>query len=107
MRIEMRGVKLELGDDLREHVERRLRFALGRLAGRIDRLMVRLSDVNGPRGGTDKTCRISVALIPRGVVIVEGSGDDEFTLASLAAKRAGRAVRRELERRRLGRNPRV
>ena len=67
---------------------------------RIHRLTVRLTDVNGPRGGLDKRCRIAVALVPRGVVMVEGSGDDPFALVAGAAERAGRAVRRELERRR-------
>ena len=103
MQPEMRGVNYELSNGLKDHIERRLRFALGRFAERIDRLSVRLSDVNGPRGGIDKRCRIAVALVPRGVVMVEGSGDDPFALVTEAAKRAGRAVRRALERRRRGR----
>ena len=96
MQVEMRGVNYELGDDLKDHIERRLRFALGRFAARIARLTVRLSDVNGPRGGIDKRCRIAVALVPRGVMVIEGSGDDSFALIADAARRAGRAVRREL-----------
>ena len=100
MQLEMRGVNYELNDELRDHIERRLRFALRRFATRIDRLTVRLSDVNGPRGGIDKRCRIAVALIPRGVVMLERSGDDPFALVADAAKRARRSVRRVLERRR-------
>lgn len=41
-------------DALRQYVERRLRFALGRFAHRLDQLQVRLEDVNGPRGGLDQ-----------------------------------------------------
>jgi putative sigma-54 modulation protein len=100
MQMEMRGVNYDLNDVLKDHIEHRLRFALGRFAARIHRLTVRLTDVNGPRGGLDKRCRIAVALVPRGVVMVEGSGDDPFVLITDAAKRVGRAVRRELERRR-------
>src|SRR3954451_12101018 len=100
MRLRMRGVNCEMDDELKGHIERRLRFALGRFAARIDRLTVRLSDVNGPRGGVDKRCRIAVTLVPRGVVMVEGSGDDPFTLVSDAAKRAVRSVQRALGRRR-------
>jgi putative sigma-54 modulation protein len=106
MQLEMRGVNYNLNDVLRDYIERRLRFALGRFAARIHRLRVRLTDVNGPRGGLDKRCRIAVALVPRGVVIVEGSGDDPFALIADAAKRAGRVVRRGLERRRRGRTRR-
>ena len=107
MKLQMIGVNFELNDELKEHIERRIRFALGRFASRIRRLRVRLTDVNGPRGGIDKHCQIAVALAPRGVVMVEGSGDDPFALIADAAKRAGRTVRRELERRRQGRIVRV
>src|SRR5690242_487729 len=107
MQLEMRGVNFELDDKLTDHIERRLRFALGRFAARIDRLTVHLSDVNGPRGGIDKRCRIAVALVPRGRVMVEGLGDDPFTLVTDTAKRARRAVRRTIERRRAGRAVRV
>lgn len=100
MRLEIQGVNYGLNDDLKEHVERRLHFALGRLEARIDRVTVRFSDLNGPRGGIDKQCRITVNLIPRGVVRLEGTGDDPFALVDRAAKRVGRAVRRTLERRR-------
>jgi putative sigma-54 modulation protein len=103
MQLEILGVNLALSDELRGHIERRLRSALGRFAARIDRLTVRLCDVNGPRGGVDKRCRIAVTLIPRGLVMVEGQGHDPFTLISRAAKRARRSVRRALERRRRGR----
>ena len=103
MRLEMRGVNFELADELVDHIERRLRFALGRFAARINRLTVHLTDVNGPRGGIDKRCRIAVALVPRGMVMIEGSGQDPFALISDAAKRARRSVRRALERRRRGR----
>jgi putative sigma-54 modulation protein len=101
MQLEMRGVNYNLDEGLKAHIERRLRFALGRFATRIHRSTVRLTDVNGPRGGVDKRCRIAVLLVPRGVVMVEGSGDNPFALVADAAKRAGRAVRRELERRRV------
>jgi len=103
MRLEILGVHVELDEDLRDYIERRLRTALGRFAARIDRATVRLTDVNGPRGGVDKRCRIAVALIPRGLVIVEGQGDGPFALISRAAKRARRSVRRAIERRRRGR----
>jgi ribosome-associated translation inhibitor RaiA len=103
MNLDVRGVKYELGERLLEHLERRLRFALGRFASRIAGVSVRLSDVNGPRGGIDKRCRIAIALIPRGVVRVEAPGDDPFALVARAAKRAGRAVHRALGRRRRAR----
>src|SRR5690349_3646597 len=100
MNLEIRGVTYELDAELEAYIERRLRFAFGRFARRIGRVVVRLSDVNGPRGGIDKRCRLSVALIPRGVLRIEGTGADPFALVAHVAKRARRAVQRALGRRR-------
>jgi putative sigma-54 modulation protein len=100
MQLEIRGVNYELDDELKDHTARRLRFALGRFTDRVGRVTVHLSDVNGPRGGVDKRCRIAVALVPRGVAMVEGSDHDPFALVARAAKRVGQSVRRTLERRR-------
>lgn len=100
MRLEIHGAKIELDDELKDYTARRLRSALGRLAGRVARVTVRMSDVNGPRGGIDKRCRIAISLVPRGEVMVEGSGRDPFLLVAREARRIGRSVRRELGRRR-------
>jgi len=100
MQLRIYGVNYTLDDGLKDFITRRLHFALGRFAPRISRLTVRLTDVNGPRGGVDKRCRITAELTPRGEVAIEGMGDDPVSLAADAAKRIGRAVRRELERRR-------
>ena len=72
MQLRIRGVNYGLDDVLKDHIERRLRYALGRFAAPIQRLTVRLTDVNGPRGGLYCCRRIAVALVPRGVVTVLG-----------------------------------
>lgn len=58
MKVDIQGLGLRLSASLVEHGERRLRFALTRISDRIRRVTVRLGDVDGPRGGEDKFCRI-------------------------------------------------
>lgn len=85
---------------LRQRVERRLGFALGRFGNRVGRVAVHLSDVNGTRGGVDKQCRI-VAQVPggrSGPVVVEDTAAGLDTLIDRAADRIGQSVRRRLER---------
>lgn len=100
LNLDVRALKYEIDDELLEHIERRLRFALRRFADHVGEVQIQLADVNGPRGGVDKRCRITVPLLPRGVVRVEGDGDDPFALVAQVAKRVGRSVRRTLARRR-------
>jgi hypothetical protein len=96
MRIAIRtavGVPSELADLAR----RRLEFALGRFHGRIRSVTVRVADVNGPRGGVDKTCLVTIRLdaSKRGVVI-EDTDVDAAVAIDRAADRASRAVARVL-----------
>jgi putative sigma-54 modulation protein len=75
----------------------KLRFAtaLGRFESRIDSLVVRVGDVNGPRGGDDKRCAVTLRLTaPRRVVIVEDTDPSAEAAISRVADRVGRAVAR-------------
>ena len=96
LQISSRG--LSLTPELRDHIERRLYFALGCFAGRLGRVRVRVSDVNGPRGGVDKRCAINVSLPRLAPVIVEVLHENELAAVNLAAERAARAVSRKVNR---------
>lgn len=100
MRLDIHGVNLALAGPLRLHIERRLRFALGRFGRRVAEVLVRVADVNGPRGGPDKRCRIAVRLLPGRPVVVEDTDADLHVAVDRAADRAGRTVSREIARRR-------
>jgi ribosomal subunit interface protein len=100
MMIDLRSSNLPISLALREHIERRLDFAIRRFASRISRVVVRLVDVNGPRGGPDKRCRIIAHLSPTGNVMVEATDADVYAAASQAAIRLDERVARALQRRR-------
>ena len=97
MRIEIRGRGLTTSDGLRARLERRLAFALGRFAPRIGRVRVRLEDVNGPRGGVDKRCRLEVAIHPDLTVVVEEPDPDLYAAIDRAADQTGQALGRAAE----------
>ena len=100
MRLEIRSHDLEIDQELRGSIERRLRYVLGRFCIRITRVTVFLADLNGPRGGMDKRCRIVVRLVRAGQVFVEDTDADLGVVVDRATDRVGQSVRRELERQR-------
>ena len=97
MRLDIRGRHLTLTPALLDRVTRRLRFALGRFDRRVGRVSVRLGDVNGPRGGVDKSCTVHLHAAGRSITIEERDRD-MYAAIDRAAERAGRAVERALAR---------
>jgi len=100
MQLDIRGGSESACQDERRQVERRLLFALGRFARHLGRVQVWLGDVNGPRGGVDKTCRIVAHVRGVGQVVIEDADAVLPAAVARAAERAERAVARALERQR-------
>lgn len=98
MQIDIQSNGLVLNDSLRAYVQRRLQFSLGWALTR--KLAVWLSDINGPRGGRDKRCKIQVSLNNGKSVLIEDTEEDLYAAIDRAAERADRAVARQLARRR-------
>ena len=100
MRLQIRAKNFRLHKAAREAMEERIRFALSRFIGRISLVTVGLADLNGPRRGTDKQCRLVVRLIRAGKVTIEETHANVVAAVAVAADRAGRSVGRELRRHR-------
>lgn len=98
MRIDIRARGFALTEGLRAHAERRLRFALARFEDRVARVAVRLSDLNGPRGGVDKRCLLRLRARGLAEIVIDEAGADLYAAISRAAERAGRMLGRGLAR---------
>jgi putative sigma-54 modulation protein len=97
MNIQIRGIGIPPTEALSAHVKRRIAFSLSRFYARIERVVVRLSDLNGPKGGTDKVCRVSFTVNGLSPDCVEARDADLYSAVDLAFARAGRRVARMLE----------
>ena len=98
MRLEIRNQGLELDADARDGIERRLLFILARYCSRIDRITVRLAELDGTCGELKMQCQIVIRLLPYGQVTVDVAAVDIDSAMDWAASRIGPAVNRELMR---------
>ena len=96
--IRVTGVSLD--QDERAYIRRRLGEKLGKYADSIERVTVRVEDVNGPRGGVDQACRIKVVLSGLPSVVFEHKAATLKPAVTGALTGVERAVRRAVERRR-------
>ena len=100
MKIDVQAHNFALTHALRDHVRQRLHFAFDRIGDRVRRVVVRLSDINGPRGGADKRCQLQVHLDQLPEVVIEDTQSDLYAAVDRAAERAARTVARRLSRER-------
>ena len=90
-----------LDADDRDYLRRKLGMKLGKYASSIERTSVRVEDVNGPRGGIDKRCRIKAVLTGLPSVVVEHRHHSLQVAIDRALDRIERAVRSATQRRRM------
>lgn len=98
MKLTIRARHVHLTQELHEQIRRRIHSAFARSSLAIRSIDVSLTDINGPKGGPDKQCRVQVR--GRGIpsIVIEHVGVDTLATVALAADRAGRAVLRALVR---------
>ena len=98
MQIDIQARHFTLTNALRSHTEHRIRLALTCCDDHIQRVMVRLSDINGPRGGVDKHCHIQIVLAGLPDIVIEDTEADMYVAINRASDRAGRTLVRKINR---------
>ena len=97
MRIDIQARGFELTNSLCIHAKRRLQFAMDCAGRGVRNIHVRLSDINGRRGGNDKRCAIQISLGTQ-ELIVEETEADLYVAIDRAVERSKRALLRRIAR---------
>jgi putative sigma-54 modulation protein len=84
--------------DVTDYTHDKLHAKLGKFARRLSGVIVHLKDINGDRGGVDKSCHMEARLDGLEPVNVEERHQDLRAAIDLAAHRLAEAVHRHLER---------
>lgn len=100
MNIDVRTKGFDITAGIREHVERRVEFGLGRFGHDISDVRVTLEDVNGPKGGLDKHVAVMIDGPALQTVRIEQEANDTYAAIDVAMGRAAETVGQALELRR-------
>lgn len=102
MQVDIQARSFTLTKALKSYVEKKLKTALPNRGEdhRLKRAVIRLSDINGPKGGEDKLCHIEVMLVGVPDVVIRNTEQDMYAAIDVATRRASHAVVRRLERQR-------
>lgn len=104
MQIDIQSRGFELTESLRDFTAKRLAYSLSHGTTRIKRVVVRLSDINGPKGGDDKRCHLELRLSGLPEIVIEETQSDLYAAVSRATERAGRTLARRIDQQQHGRS---
>ena len=71
MQLHIQAANFSLTKSIAAHAEGRLSHALDQYARLVDRVVVMLRDLNGPKGGIDKEVDITIRTHRGGIVVVK------------------------------------
>ncbi len=94
----IRAVGVQLPDSDRAYIRKKLDMKLTKFAPSFERVTVRVTDVNGARGGRDQECRIKVVLRERPSIVVTRRHASRRVAIDGAVRATGRTVWRTTRR---------
>ncbi len=100
MHVEIRRQGIELYQNHRSFLTEKVRNVLRNFRNHVHRVSAFLADVNGPKGGINKRCRVLVHLKTEGPVVVEHTDETITGAITGAMGRLGQAIRRRIFRKR-------
>lgn len=107
MQIHIAALAFPLSDAIREQALAHLEKLTKRFTNEIMTVRILLEDINGPKGGTDKLCKIELAVARGPLLTVQESDADLYVAIRRATALACDAVESYIGRRRaLARHPR-
>jgi ribosome-associated translation inhibitor RaiA len=87
MQLSIHTRSVEITDTLRDLISRRLHFALDVFQDRVSQASVYLADINGPRGGVDKSCHITVEIRGIGQILARAQATSTEAALTHASRR--------------------
>lgn len=99
MTLQIRTIGCTIEPEIRESIRQEVATTFRRVHPSIDRIRVRLADLNGPRGGADKEVRLEVGLRGARNVIVAQRGASWMSALHTATQRAWQSTMRRIDRR--------
>ena len=91
--------EFDASEALAQHVSKRLDAALRTHQRFVQKVDVRLSDVNGPRKGpADKVALFEIALRPFGEIVASAKDADIYTSVTIATARVKEALSRHADK---------
>ena len=99
MKIHVNSQEKALNSSFKKYIEKRLRRFYRKASDSVSRITVTLKDINGPKGGTDKQCKLKLTMSGQPPILVVATKETSEKAFFHAAARAAQTLSRQLKRR--------
>jgi ribosomal subunit interface protein len=96
MLVNIQSRHFSLSEALSKYIKKKVQIMLCRYEGKIIRVDVSLFDINGPKGGEDKCCKIVIKINGASSIVVQETAEDLYDAINTCSRRGRRAVKRQL-----------
>lgn len=101
MNIKFQAKTCKINTVLKSHIRKKLSTALSAFEDRFQMVIVRLSDINGPRGGDDQRCQVQLILNGMPDIIVEDTQDNMYAAIHKSIKKLKQTFKSKIKRQNL------
>ena len=98
MLVKVHAQGFTLSDAVKDHTDSKLRLTLGIYFDKIQRADVYLGDINGPKGGEDKMCKIKITAFRQSPIVVHETHENLREAINACLHRVKRTLGRRFER---------
>ncbi len=96
MNTQIHSNDITLNNTLHKFIQKQAKKSMTVCPDRVERLIVRLKDINGPKGGDDKECSVEIKIANSAPIIVTKRSTNIYTSIHQAMKRASRTTLRRI-----------
>jgi putative sigma-54 modulation protein len=98
MKTHIHAKGFDLTDGIRSHIDKRIHFYLSRMQEHIMSIDVHLADINGPKGGIDKQCKVLIHSKNITSITIRDTKDNLYEAIDHAINRASHSLVRKITR---------
>lgn len=98
MKLDINVRNLSRNEAMLNHIHHRFSFAFSRISNHIESAAITVADINGPKGGVDKQCKLSIKPVGLNPIVVTEKRDNVRQAVDRCFARASQAINRKLKR---------
>ena len=98
MKIDIQAKQLKLGQTFKQNVKVKIRRLFQHNSEDVNRINITIADINGPKGGEDKVCKVNVSVGGGQNILVTAREASAYKAVTQAIKKASATLSRQRQK---------